>query len=392
MTNEQVSNGSHDLHLDSLEIRNFRLFHHLIIERLGRVNLFVGKNNVGKTSLLEALWIYADSGNPNLLNKSISARHENFQIPFGTANISGDATHTAPAIRHLYTNSPAIIPGEKLCTQIGSSTDRTKTVELSLGWYLPDIDADSKRYIPYSENGEHSVTSQIALRLQTYYGDNTNGKSGYNYRYDLQKEQLEFYFIQSTNITSIFVSSSGFDLSSTASGWDHVVITDLEDDVLSALQIIEPEIERLNFISSHHNRNGTNGEGRIPFVRLMSRDGWIPLRSLGEGINRILDISVALVNARNGFLLIDEIENGLHYSIQADLWRLLLRVARRLNVQVFATTHNWDCVEAFQLAASEIEQSDGMLIRLQKRGEEIVPILFDESRLSIAVREDIEIR
>jgi len=319
MTNEQVSNGSHDLHLDSLEIRNFRLFHHLIIERLGRVNLFVGKNNVGKTSLLEALWIYADSGNPNLLNKSISARHENFQIPFGTANISGDATHTAPAIRHLYTNSPAIIPGEKLCTQIGSSTDRTKTVELSLGWYLPDIDADSKRYIPYSEN-------------------------------------------------------------------------DLEDDVLSALQIIEPEIERLNFISSHHNRNGTNGEGRIPFVRLMSRDGWIPLRSLGEGINRILDISVALVNARNGFLLIDEIENGLHYSIQADLWRLLLRVARRLNVQVFATTHNWDCVEAFQLAASEIEQSDGMLIRLQKRGEEIVPILFDESRLSIAVREDIEIR
>ncbi|GAC1393566.1 MAG: hypothetical protein NVS4B11_00190 [Ktedonobacteraceae bacterium] len=44
-----------DLILPSLEIRNFRGFHHLQIERLGRVNLIVGKNNIGKTSLLEAL-------------------------------------------------------------------------------------------------------------------------------------------------------------------------------------------------------------------------------------------------------------------------------------------------------------------------------------------------
>ena len=39
--------------LDSLEIQNFRGFHHLQIEKLGRANWIVGENNIGKSSLLE---------------------------------------------------------------------------------------------------------------------------------------------------------------------------------------------------------------------------------------------------------------------------------------------------------------------------------------------------
>jgi AAA15 family ATPase/GTPase len=107
---------------------------------------------------------------------------------------------------------------------------------------------------------------------------------------------------------------------------------------------------------------------------------------------RLFATTLALVSAADGILLIDEIENGLHYSVQLDMWRLIFRTARELNVQVFATTHSWDCISAFQKAASEDHASEGMLIRLARRNDEIIPTLFDERRLEIATQDQIEIR
>ena len=109
-------------------------------------------------------------------------------------------------------------------------------------------------------------------------------------------------------------------------------------------------------------------------------------------MNRIFGIALALVNAKEGMLLIDEIDSGLHYSVQPDLWRMIFQVAARLNVQVFATTHSWDCVEAFQQAAMEDQQEEGLLIRLHEQDGEMISTLFDERKLGIATRDDIEVR
>src|SRR5437868_6617271 len=130
----------------------------------------------------------------------------------------------------------------------------------------------------------------------------------------------------------------------------------------------------------------------IPTVKIAGIDEPLPLRSLGDGMQRMLGIALALVNTRDGMLLIDEIENGIHYSAQLDLWRLIFRLAHRLNVQVFATTHSWDCIEAFQKAAQENEKEEGVLIRLSSRKGEIGVTLFDEEELGIATREQIEVR
>ena len=118
----------------------------------------------------------------------------------------------------------------------------------------------------------------------------------------------------------------------------------------------------------------------------------MPLRSLGDGMVRVLGIALALVNVINGILLIDEIENGLHYLVQPDLWRLIFQTARQLNVQVFATTHSWDCIQAFQQVAQEDTESEGMLIRLEAKDGNIAATLFDEEELGIATREQIEVR
>ena len=102
-------------------------------------------------------------------------------------------------------------------------------------------------------------------------------------------------------------------------------------------------------------------------------------------------MALNLVNARGGLLLIDEFENGLHHTVQTDIWRMVFRLANQLDVQVFATTHSRDAVRAFQKAAEESPEV-GVLLRLARRGEDIIPTVADEGELAVATRHDIEVR
>lgn len=108
-------------------------------------------------------------------------------------------------------------------------------------------------------------------------------------------------------------------------------------------------------------------------------------------MSRIFAIVLSLVNAKGGLLLIDEFENGLHHSVQLDAWRMIFRLAQSLDVQVFATTHSKDAVEAFQEAAAETPEL-GVLVRLTRRGNAIIPTVVEEEDLGVAIRHDIEVR
>lgn len=114
---------------------------------------------------------------------------------------------------------------------------------------------------------------------------------------------------------------------------------------------------------------------------------------MGDGINRILTIILALVNSENGYLLIDEFENGLHYSVQADLWEIVFFLAERLNIQVFATTHSEDCISGFEQVLNEaLTTASGHLIRLDRIDGEIRQTSFDPEEMKLAGEKDIELR
>jgi AAA15 family ATPase/GTPase len=98
-----------------------------------------------------------------------------------------------------------------------------------------------------------------------------------------------------------------------------------------------------------------------------------------------------MCNAKGGILLIDEIESGLHYSIQTEMWKMVFQIANDLNIQVFATTHSKDCVEAFQRVASE-HPEQGVLVRLGRKKDDIVASVFKEADLAVAVEQDVEVR
>jgi AAA15 family ATPase/GTPase len=114
---------------------------------------------------------------------------------------------------------------------------------------------------------------------------------------------------------------------------------------------------------------------------------------MGEGMHRILNLAMAAVTVENGFLLIDEIETGLYHETQTDMWRLILELAQQLNIQVFATTHSWDCVCAFQEALDELEdKSIGKLFRLNQKGDKIRSVEYTADELAVAIPHSIEVR
>lgn len=117
----------------------------------------------------------------------------------------------------------------------------------------------------------------------------------------------------------------------------------------------------------------------------------VPIKSFGDGVNRLFGLILSLTSAKGGILLVDEIENGLHYSILNNVWTTIFKMARKLNVQVFATSHSWDCIDAFQKAAQESPE-DGALIRLTATEDNVIATVFQERELEIASREKIELR
>lgn len=366
--------------LDSLEICGFRAFEHLRIEKLGRVNLITGKNNVGKTSLLEAMRLYVHQGQPALIWELLESRDETTDQDRGLEK-TGINPFFNPNLKYLF-NGRKDIKSFPPSIKIGSLNSSNETLTIGFAWYSVKIDEEGTRKIRILNDSEKDEVENREVRLISQMGSQT--------KYSARPERLSRTFSQNSLAESyetpcIFISANGLNLQIITEFWDNIVLTDLEVSVLECLKIITPNIERVNIISGSHRE-------RIPIVRIKSLDEPLPLRSLGEGMNRLFGIALALVNAKDGILLIDEVESGLHYSVQPDVWRLIFETARRLNVQVFATTHSWDCIEAFQSAVQDSSEEEGLLIRLENKNNQIISTLFDKRRLGIATRENIEVR
>ena len=175
--------------------------------------------------------------------------------------------------------------------------------------------------------------------------------------------------------------------------WDRITLTDDEDRVIRAVNLAMDETaERVAVVGEGGGQRGQGPNGRRVVVRLKGHRQPVPLRSLGDGAVRLLGVALALANGRDGFLLIDEAENGIHHALQRDFWRMVLKTARDNNVQVLATTHGWDCVRGFAQAATELDAVEGALVRLERRAGRIHAVEYTEDELAVAAREGIEVR
>jgi len=375
--------------LDSLEIKNFRAFKHLRIEKLGRVNLIVGKNNVGKSTLLEALWLYTMKGEPAVLNQILFERDE------APSSNRSDVIRPNGAQRGVDSHRSVLDAESRAMTLNNIFHGRTDTRKPHEPIVVRSSDGDNKAVSvdviwPFSQPTNNGNSGPIKLVVDLVPQIAIRVGADLEYAFPLERDYQWGIFALQHGIEKrsyAFVGASGLLDAEAGFFWDQIALSDREDDVIAALKVIAPEVQAINLVNSEK----ASGE-RVPIVRLKGSSNPIPLRSMGEGMNRMFGIALALVNAKDGMLLIDEVDTGLHYSVLPDLWRLIFEVAHRLNVQVFATTHSKDCLEAFEQAAADNTEEEGVLVRLENRKDGVGAVTFDERELAIVTREQIEVR
>lgn len=361
--------------LNSLYIKNFRNLKDLKIKSLERVNLIIGKNNTGKSTILEALALYSSEGSVETLIEQLENRGE-----FDKDN-SEKIEDNLKSFASFFTDRKISFDDkDSVCIGVFD----IEPLQLQIVRYRNEIQ---------NIEGHGKITKKIILKKEeiNHYdyeiGLNikSNGSSNLISMFNFSKHfYLNLQENQKTNFQ--FINTKTIEKNQNSLLWDKIILTEKEEFIINALRIIEPKIDRLAFVEGYKNE-------RFPVVKLQGEKQVLPLKSMGDGINRILTIILALVNAEGGMLLIDEFENGLHHTVQEQLWKMIFLLAEALDIQVFATTHSEDCIRGFENVLNDYNiGTNGKLIRLDRKGDKIVQVEFDKAELKVATDFGIEIR
>ena len=370
-----------DLRLDSLTVKGFRGMKSLTVPRLGRVTLFAGMNGVGKTTILEAIQIYATRGHPGVIGNILRDRNEYISI----VDDQGEDI-SAPDLGSLFYGR-LVSPNSHI--SIGpDDTSQRMTICVSKSMYeahsfnfqaegLQDIDETA---LKIGIGGQlRDVTMRSFLRLLPL-------RRSISSRPGIRNDDETLPIIRCESL-----GPSVLDNDDIARLWYKVALTVDESLAIEALQLVYGQEVSGVAVVGDEGASIRRG-GRRPIVKMKGQELPVPLRSLGDGATRIFSTAVALANSQGGFLVIDEAENGIHHSVQRDFWNMVIRTAYENNVQVLATTHSWDCVVGFGEALEDTGYQTGLLSHLSRSGEDILATEYSGDDLQTAIRQGIEVR
>lgn len=372
--------------LKTVTIENFRAFESFRLQNLGRLNLLVGKNNSGKTSILEAIQLLCSPNDLEPLLDTMGSRGESFWN-------DQDQEHKLD-VRHLFHDHK--IQLNRQCTVSGEHENIQAEFRASIAVHDEDKESD----LSFEDNHKSNFFDKkiddfqtLDFRVESIFGGENKSwrcplsiNGGLSISYILKGIDI---FKKSEPKTQ-FIASSGLSSAEMIDLFDEIVLTPEEDLVVQALQTIEPRIIRIATLSSERLKLPNAREGFL--VRFSDSNQRIPIGSMGDGMWRILGLALATVGASNGVLLVDEIDTGLHFTAMSDMWKLVWETAKRLNVQVFATTHSSDCwMSLADIASREDTAEDGITIQRIEKGKE-TGVAFNREQILAAAKWDIEVR
>ena len=361
-----------DLLLPDLRIKGFRGIEDLHISRLGRVTLLAGKNGAGKTTVLEAVRAFAEQGRYGAIASTLWNREETVR----TFDEETGSEIPSP-------NWEALFFGRALTLDSFISVGPMSEAPLLIHTKIVPAQEDSRAT-------DSHIPGDVLTVLVKYKGSTLGFPRHLTARHQRVLES-DRVLGQSPAKPCESIGPELPSNSQLAGFWDNVALTDEESQTVQALNLIYSDrVERITMIGG--DSGPQRGMGRRPVVKLRDEPRPVPLKSLGDGAVRLFGVALALANSKNGFLLIDEAENGIHHSIQRDFWTMILKAAHQNNVQVLATTHSWDCVAGFAMAATEVEEVDGALVRLDRYDDYIRAVEYTEDDLGVAAKHGIEVR
>nr|VFJ42669.1 MAG: ATPase/GTPase, AAA15 family [Candidatus Kentron sp. FW] len=354
-----------------VSIKNFRAIESLEMDNIKQVNLLTGKNNCGKTSVLEAIFLLAGMSNPHLavivhnLRGLVLNDDKDFSYLFHKFDFSrhpsvvgklksqkrqldiepdySDSTGTVEQVREL--DEPV---GNKSLSSTGIPMD----VPGGLTFYFTVDGRPFHTKVKIPRASPERVGIQFA--------------SGY-------KESLRASFTNPMTImTSLYPRLEA------------VLIRKELGGAIDVLREIEPDLQDIKL----------GVEGMI-YADIAGIERLTPIHLMGDGIIKILALLTAILEMRDGVLLIDEIENGLHYSALVPLWKAIFKMASASNVQLFIATHSYECIDAM----ADVYRESGMgedfisLFRIeQDEGGRHYAVQYKASTLLVGIERNFEVR
>lgn len=370
--------------LSSIHIKGYRGFKDFRMENLCRVNLLVGANNSGKTSALEAFYLLASQADRRALVQVLLRRGElkydrDENYPKGYPEV--DASHLFYGHECRLGNKFDILAQN----QRPKKSLSAEVVELPLKERSTNRSREDEGFDP-----------RLALRIKGSPKPKVAripiGLSG-GFSTDPRDDRWN-PATEGDGSRVIFITTHSLNPRELIRAWDSIALTEHEEYVHDCLKILDRDIVRIA------------PQAAIPYWRReLDRSGFlvrhkgftnpIPIGSMGDGIWHLLSLAIAITRCRDGFLLVDEIDTGLHYGVLPDMWRMVINASRRLNVQVFASTHSFDCMKALAQHGGDstllTETSDEFV--LQRIEPDVgVATSYQPEEMRIALKQFLEMR
>ena len=346
-------------HIDTLKIRAFRRLRNVELPDLARVNLFVGENNTGKTSVLEAVSLHCRPLDP-LSWFATARRYE----------INSSHTLAFDAFRWLFPQRDASYEDDHFIGQVQIEGSGGFQCVESGGSYRGIVAAEEDADDPTVDaNGESSGSSSLTYSRRrgadvAIYADQAPGKRRvHQFQLWEDKPLVETTGAAEPLLNVAFVSPFAHRIESFQVGQLSRAIQKGEKaDVLDIMRLLDPEIEDIEVLAPQGTRASIHVRHRAT--------GYTPLITLGDGVRRVLGFAVALHSARGGVLLIDEVETAIHKDALSKVFRWLTTACARYDVQLFATTHSLDAVDAF-VGAKHVDFAEVAGYRLERDAESV---------------------
>lgn len=364
-----------------IQVKNFKGISDLSIDDFSRINLIGGRNNVGKTSLLESLFLFHDRYNPHM-----------FLRLHGWRGIQ----------------SVELTP-EAMWMPIFSVYDMKSDIEISI-----DMDNGEKNKLTFHFNEKYSkkempqgnflgfghppriktnTTPAISTALDIVYKLTKNKKDNLEVAHlcidSISGIEMQFDFNFKTPASeAVFIASSmRNNPNEDAIRFGKIdVIGKIKEVIEFIKDSIEPRLEDLSIVPFAD-------QSSVIHAKLEGIDRKIPVAHMGEGMARLISIILTISTNRNGYIFIDEIENGIHYSALSKMWSGIAKAAEKYNCQVFATTHSYECLESVVAGLTDENlQNNFRYIRLERDSENLCSFTYPFDELSASISHKWEIR
>lgn len=306
------------MHIKAIALDKYRGITNLKLDDLSRVNVIVGANNCGKTSVLEAISIMGD---PQDMGRILRVALQHSQVD------------EAERDEHLARYAASVFSQGEM--ELAVMTEDHHFAFQAAGMLGTSVDA----------NGVERETFTVTTRSQNESGVPVEGKhifrDGELARYSPVNPLYNLLYLSSTT-TNYYQSCIDF--------VRHGVRTSGKSEVLHNIQLLDSSVTDITLVGSE--------------IYLKSEtQGVLPLYSYGAGVQKTVCLAAALESCADSVILIDEIETAIHGAAFRELLRWFLSACIRLNIQAFVTTHSAEALDALINAAHE-EHGDEDVLRV----------------------------